>query len=122
MSHLSGVVSIPSSVRRASGRLSNVAWERRLGVSTRGICPIDHPDSVHYATIGFADVNRVLQRLELGESDVFVDIGSGKGRVLCCAARYSLRQVVGVDLSPELCEDARVNAAKMRGRKASIQV
>ena len=54
-------------------------------------------------------------------SDVFVDVGSGRGRV-CCAARYTVKQVVGVDLSEALCQVARENARRMRGRRAPISV
>lgn len=104
------------------GRLNNLWWERRLGVSTRGVVPIDHPDSVHYATMGYSAVRTVLRHLQLQPSDVFVDIGSGKGRVLCCAALSPIRQVVGVDLSEPLCREARANAASMRGRRAPITV
>jgi cyclopropane fatty-acyl-phospholipid synthase-like methyltransferase len=103
-------------------RLNNLCWEGRLGVSTRGLVPIDYPDSVHYATIGFSTVRSILRHLELQPSDVFVDIGCGKGRVLCCAARYEVKQVIGVDLSADLSQDARANAKRLRGRKAPIVV
>jgi Histone methylation protein DOT1 len=110
-------------VKRAlAGRLNNLWWERRLGVETRGVVPIDHPDSVHYATMGYATIRAILRHLALQPSDVFVDIGSGKGRVLCCAARSPVRKVVGVDLSEPLCRQARVNATRLRGRRAAIAV
>jgi cyclopropane fatty-acyl-phospholipid synthase-like methyltransferase len=107
---------------RAVQRLSNLLWERRLDISTRGVVPVDHPDSVHYAAMNYASVNRVLDHLELAPSDVFVDIGSGKGRVLCCAARHRVARVVGVDLSAEFCEQARRNALRTRGRRSPIEV
>lgn len=103
-------------------RLNNLWWERRLRVSTRGIVPTDHPDSVHYGTMAYRTVLGVLDRLALLPSDVFVDIGSGKGRVLCCAARTPVRRVVGVELSADLCRQARLNAARLRGRRAPITV
>jgi SAM-dependent methyltransferase len=103
-------------------RLSNLYWERRLGISSRGTEPVAHPDSVHYATLSYPVLWPILDHLALGPSDVFVDIGSGKGRVLCCAARYRVSQVVGVDLSEPLCAAARENARRMRGRRAPIAV
>jgi SAM-dependent methyltransferase len=105
-----------------SDRLNNLWWERRLGVSTRGVIPTDHPDSVHYATMGYSTVMTILRRLDLQPSDVFVDIGSGKGRVLCCAARRPVQQVLGVELSDILCRQARANAKRLRGRRAPIEV
>ena len=103
-------------------RLNNLWWEYRLGISTRGIVPTDHPDSVHYGTMGYRTVGRVLGHLDLGPSDVFVDIGCGKGRVLCCAARYPVGKVLGVDISADLVRMARANAERLRGRKAPVEV
>ena len=42
--------------------------------------------------------------------------------MLCCAARYPVKQVVGVDLSEAFCQVARENARRMRGRRAPISV
>jgi SAM-dependent methyltransferase len=103
-------------------RLMNLWWELRLGISTRGVVPVEHADSKHYATMNYSTIWPILDHLALDPSDVFVDIGSGKGRVLCCAARYPVRRVVGVDLSEEFCRAARENARRMRGRRAPISV
>jgi cyclopropane fatty-acyl-phospholipid synthase-like methyltransferase len=111
-----------SKVTMWSARLNNLWWEYRLGISTRGRVPVEHPDSVHYATMSYATIWSILRQLDLGESDVFVDIGSGKGRVLCCAARFRVKQVTGVDLSTLLCREAEENARRLRGRRAPITV
>lgn len=103
-------------------RLDNLVWERRLGISTRGRVDVEHFDSVHYATCNYSTIFSILDHLELGPSDVFVDVGSGKGRVLCCAARYPVQQVAGVDLSDDFCNAARENAKRMRGRSAPISI
>jgi SAM-dependent methyltransferase len=109
-------------VSQVQRRLKNLYWERRLGISTRGIVPVAHVDSHHYATMGYPAIWSILAHLDLGPSDVFIDIGSGKGRVLCCAARYPAERVVGVDLSEPFCAMARENARRMRGRRAPISV
>ncbi len=70
----------------------------------------------------YSTIQKILDFLQLQSSDVFVDIGSGKGRVLCCAARYPIQKVIGVDLSDEFCKQARLNAGHMRGRRAPIEV
>ena len=80
------------------------------------------PNSLHYSTMNYSTIHSILDQLALGPSDRFVDVGSGKGRVLCCAARYPVKQVVGVDLSEALCQVARENARRMRGRRAPISV
>ena len=116
-------MSVCSCVMRLSrARLNNLWWERRLGISTRGIVDVDNPDSHHYATMDYYRIERILNYLNPKRSDVFVDIGSGKGRVLCLAARYDMAQVVGVDLSPALCREASANVARMRGRRAPVEV
>jgi SAM-dependent methyltransferase len=119
----------PSVVRAVGGpmkqplaRVGNIWWEHRLGIETRGVVPIDHADSVHYGTMSYSTIWQILDHLALSPSDVFVDIGCGKGRVLCCAARYSVGQVIGVDLSGPLCAVARENARRLRGRQAPISV
>jgi SAM-dependent methyltransferase len=55
----------------------------------------------------------------VGPDDVFVDVGSGKGRVLLEATRYPFRRVIGVELSAELNAIAARNlAATDRGRRS----
>jgi len=39
----------------------------------------------------------------------FVDIGSGKGRVLLLAQQYGFRKIIGVEFVSSLCETARQN-------------
>jgi SAM-dependent methyltransferase len=51
----------------------------------------------------------ILRQLDLPKDGVFVDLGSGKGRVLLIAAQFRFRNVVGVEFSQELCEIARDN-------------
>jgi cyclopropane fatty-acyl-phospholipid synthase-like methyltransferase len=64
----------------------------------------------------------VLDRLELAPSDTFVDLGCGKGRVVCCAARRNIRMAIGVDLDRELCEQADANSKRMNHRNAPITI
>jgi hypothetical protein len=74
------------------------------------------PDAEIYASVDYARIRKVLAALTLTPNDV--GVGCGRGRVVCCAARYNCAQVLGV----ELCADARSNAAHMRGRKSSISI
>ena len=110
------------SITTARRRFNNLYWEHRLGISTRGVVPTDHADSVHYSSLPYGVILPILDHLALRPSDVFVDIGCGKGRVLCCAARRPVGEVVGVDCSAPLCEEARENARRMHGRRAPISV
>jgi SAM-dependent methyltransferase len=68
----------------------------------------EHPDSVAYSASPWWILRWLLPQSEVRPSDVFVEIGCGKGRVVLDAARrYPFRRVVGVELSPELGDVAR---------------
>jgi SAM-dependent methyltransferase len=51
----------------------------------------------------------LLRHLRLPEGSTFVDVGSGKGRVLLLAARQNFKRVIGIEFSPTFCEQARKN-------------
>ena len=53
--------------------------------------------------------------------DVFVDIGCGKGRVVCCACRTSIRKVVAIELNGSLLKQTMDNVAKLRGRRCPVE-
>ena len=59
--------------------------------------------------------------MSLRPGDVFVDIGCGKGRVVCCACREPIRRVVGIEVNEVLLEVAVDNAARVRGKKAPVE-
>lgn len=50
---------------------------------------------------------------QVSSEDVFIDLGSGKGRIVYTAARnYNFKKVIGVEISKELCAIARRNIRK----------
>ena len=67
---------------------------------------------------------RALRYLGAGEQDVFVDFGCGKGRVVHQAARWPLRRVIGVEVSPDLAAFARnlLAARSHEHRCASVEI
>jgi SAM-dependent methyltransferase len=105
-------------------RVNNMCCELQLGISTRGkeVAKLAKPDAVHYATINYSAIHNVLRRLQLQQSDTFVDIGCGKGRVLCCAARHRCNEVIGIEYDEKFCAEARANSLQLRRRKAPISV
>jgi precorrin-6B methylase 2 len=109
-------------IARVLTRADNLLSELRLGVRTSGTVEAQHEDAVYYAAIGYRVIRTVLSQLALRPDDVFVDIGCGKGRVLCCAARLQLARVIGVEISEPLCTIARGNAASMRGGRTRVEV
>jgi cyclopropane fatty-acyl-phospholipid synthase-like methyltransferase len=69
-----------------------------------------------YTPTDYRSFHRVLRHIDVREQDVFLDYGSGLGRVLLMAAQYPFRRVLGVELSTQLNERARRNVACCRGK------
>lgn len=67
-------------------------------------------------------LHRYVDRAALRPDEVFYDIGCGDGRVLCFIARKRIRRCVGVELSADFADNARRNAAALRGRRSPIEV
>lgn len=93
---------------------------RRLRTSERvplADLGLGHPERVDYQPSGWLSLRTLLRPSEVGPDDVFADIGAGMGRVVYQAARrYALKRVVGVELSPDLAEQARANIEQHRAR------
>jgi SAM-dependent methyltransferase len=92
-------------------------FERRYGIETSAEIPLEelglaHPDRVRYRPSEWRTLRRILRAGEVGPGDVFVDFGSGMGRVLLEAAEYPFGRVVGVELSQELSDIASRNVER----------
>lgn len=96
--------------------------DRALGIRTGGILSTSFPDAHSCSTVPHLAVSAILGRLALQAEDVFVDIGAGKGRVACCAARRALKEIIGIEVVPDLCELAEQNAGCLRGRKCPVTI
>jgi SAM-dependent methyltransferase len=94
--------------------------ERRFGLETSAPVGRDELGLVgeqrHYEPAGWLTLRRVLRRAEVSKDDVFIDLGSGKGRVLLQAARYPFKRVIGVEISKSLNEIARKNVERSMPR------
>lgn len=117
-------------LRRRLGSLQRAAVqrvERALGIDTTGIIEeeeiyVSEPEREGYQGSGWIDLRRMLRPGEVRPDDVFVDLGSGKGKVVMLAARYPFARVIGVEISEQLTEIARRNLASARGRRRAKQV
>ena len=113
---------IGSALATLRNRWDDALIEQRLNIRTTGRKDVDVADSVPYSTLAYHAIERVLDRLDLREDDVFIDIGCGKGRVVCAAARRRMKKVTGIDIDATLCADARTNAANLRGGLTPIEI
>jgi precorrin-6B methylase 2 len=111
-------------VRVVRNRLSERWHERRLGIRTHGsvdLQTIGHSRSAchDYQPITYRSFAAVMGRLEIRPgTDVFVDFGAGKGRVVVLAALRPFRRVVGIEFAEDFAREARANldrvSAKLR--------
>lgn len=102
--------------------LKSRANDLRLNIATGGTAPAESAGHVYYATISYRCIQSLLDLLDLSHEDRFVDVGCGKGRVVCLAARRRLSQVIGVEYSTALASEAKRNCERMRGRKSPVQI
>lgn len=107
-----------STVRRMSFLAYELYWERRLGIDTADCIPremlSDDPASIGYDPVGYRQLSSALKHAQLGDpTGTFLDYGCGKGRVVARAAMLPFQRIVGVELSTELCEQARENVRQL---------
>ncbi len=97
------------------------AFDRRFGTDTGWRLSLDAlaaegddaPALWRYWPSAAGPFHELLDAAEVAPDDVFVDLGSGKGRALLMAASYPFRKLIGVELSPSLHEVARKNLARV---------
>lgn len=101
---------------RVVARLRNAAIDAWLGVRTRGVAPTSVEDGCQCATLDYASIDVILDALGTSAADVVVDVGCGRGRVVCALARRRVREVVGVEGDPAIARECAANVERMRGR------
>lgn len=94
---------------RSADRALDTLADRLLGrgLDTSGwtwVPEHEHPDRSRYLPTAWHVLPRVLRYVGVSDSDVFVDFGCGKGRVVHQAAKRPFRRVIGVEISPDLAE------------------
>jgi SAM-dependent methyltransferase len=113
-------------IRRVSANQYNAMEARYFdlvhGTDTIGIIPINKLDVegeiVRHGT-GYQCTNawafrKILREIGFPKENTFVDIGSGKGKLLLLASEYGFSGVVGIEVSRRLCEVAEQNVARFR--------
>lgn len=102
----------------------NLAFDRKFGTDTAaeitleeaGV-PAEHAARGQgvYRPFWTADFRRALSSVGVRHSDfTFVDIGSGKGKLLLLASDYPFKRIEGVEYAPALHAAARANVERYR--------
>ena len=101
---------------RLISRMRNLAVELAIGINTRGMAETNIPDGKPYATLDYGFIETILNAMQLTASDVFVDIGCGRGRALCSAARRSVQEAIGIEGDPAIAAQCESNVNRLRRR------
>lgn len=121
-------VPLLSSIVRTTRSLHSRAIDRRLRIDTcmAGLEPAaalsrfnDHRE---YEPMNYSCIRAFFNALQITPEDVVYDIGCGKGRLLCVAARMGVRRCVGIEVCDDLAQAAMCNARTMRPPKSSIEI
>lgn len=102
--------------------LGELWYDFRHGVRTCGYISLSSlgiaQDACNdYSPAEVDSLSRVLKNIGIEEPcDVFIDFGSGLGRVVLAAAMFPLRTVIGVEFSSALNQIAETNVQQMRAK------
>jgi SAM-dependent methyltransferase len=95
-------------VRHTAYKVSEHIHDWRLGIRTHGSYPNWYfgdrdPRNHGYGPTSYRRFRQLMSRIAIRpDQDVFLDIGSGMGRVVILAACYPFRRTIGIEISSEL--------------------
>ena len=90
----------------------DAAVEARLGLQAVSSRP-PGPDLIGHHASGVAAILTALSHAPVTAEDVFVDVGSGLGKVVLLARLLTGATVRGIELQPELAETTRRSATRL---------
>lgn len=119
---------VPAALNRGAARDKPHPFDQRYGTDTSGVIggallATGHPHDIYitaYAGIPPSRFESLLERWRstLGaariEDYTFIDLGCGKGRAVLLASRLPFREVVGIELNPQLAETAQRNVERWK--------
>jgi hypothetical protein len=100
-------------------------FDWKFGVDTDGSINLNRldiksPNKAHGANYGATSPDvfwQAVASLEINYQDfVFVDLGSGKGRVVLLASELPFKEIIGIEFSPELNKIAQANVRRYKSK------
>ena len=94
-----------------------ITGEKKYGINTTGTDTLKHLrlkgiDTEHatiYMPLSYDLLEEIFEHIDTKAVHHFLDIGCGKGRVMCVAAHYGIKNLTGIDFSKKLCRQAEKN-------------
>lgn len=108
--------------RYANRRLSEAYHEWYFGIHTlgdirRGNLGLESSFFNGYYPTDYRSIYQAFRYLDVRpHEDVFLDFGTGMGRVVIVAATFPFREVIGVEVSPQMNEIAGENLRRARSK------
>jgi len=99
-----------------------IKGEKKYGITTTGADELsglaDKGIDISHATIympaSYDMLEDIFLQINPATINHFIDIGCGKGRVLCVAAYHGIKKLTGIDLSKEFCNEAVKNLVHIK--------
>lgn len=106
-----------------------IKGEKKYGIRTTGSdelraleekgIDIDHSNI--YMPASYDLLEDIFEKIEISNYNHLLDIGCGKGRVLCVAAHWGVKKVSGIDFSKEFCAAATKNLLITQEKLENLQ-
>ncbi|MEO6538487.1 MAG: class I SAM-dependent methyltransferase [Ferruginibacter sp.] len=108
---------------------NEIKGEKKYDINTTGVDElkilsqkgIDISHATIYMPASYDLLEEIFRQADLKSVKHFVDIGCGKGRVMCVAASQGVNKITGIDFSKELSVAANINLAKTKQHFPALQ-
>ena len=108
---------------------NEIRGEKKYGIQTTGADElhsleakgIDISHATIYMPASYDLLEDIFTKFNPATFNHFVDIGCGKGRVMCVAAAFAAKNITGIDLSKEFCEAAKKNLSTTKKTYSDFQ-
>ena len=102
-------------------------YDKHLGIETSGYYNFRddlslYKDGNAYHPMPYRLLEKMLDYLKLNPDDVFIDLGSGKGRVIFFLATQKIKKVTGLELHKCLADIAKINLNSLKSRNTPVEI
>ncbi len=116
-----------SSLRVIISTIRDHYCDRRLGIKTSQVYRYQdntslYKDAVACIATPYLKLEKMVDYLRLSPTDIFIDIGCGKGRVLALMARQKAKKIIGIDLNLDVVGQAKENIHKLKSKNTPIEI